>query len=218
MKILKKVPLFSTLKDEALQNIFSRGITRKFKKEEFIVRHGEEGDAMYLILKGSVKLTIFNENGKVMVLSNLREGDFFGELSLLDSQSRSCTVIAGTDCELFILTRKLFFTFIEERPALAFNMLKELTVRLRKANNRIESLAVSDVYKRTVQVLYEIADDTGEITDKGYVFENLPTHEELAHIVGTTRESVSRVMASIKKAGLIEYLEDRKVLLYKMTI
>ena len=215
MELLKKIPLFSSLDEKQIENVFNHGITKSFKKDEFVVRHREQGDAMYLIIKGSVKLTLFNEDGKILVLSTLRQGDFFGELSLLDDKLRSCTVIAASNCELFILTRKLFFALVKEFPPLTFSILKEMTVRLRKADSKIGSLALLDVYGRIVQLLYEIANDDGKITEDGYIIEKLPTHEELANMVGATRESVSRVIANIKKTGLLKYSKDRKVLLRK---
>ncbi|MGR3179644.1 MAG: Crp/Fnr family transcriptional regulator [Candidatus Anammoxibacter sp.] len=215
MELLRKIPLFSSLDDKQLENVFNHGITKKFKKDEFVLRHREEGDAMYLIIKGSVKLTLFNEDGKILVLSTLSQGDFFGELSLLDDKLRSCTVIVASDCELFILTRTLFFALIKESPAMTFSILKEMTVRLRKASSKMGSLALLDVYGRIVQLLYEIANDVGEVTEDGYVIDKLPTHEELANIVGATRESVSRVISNIKKTGLLKYSKDRKILLRK---
>ena len=215
MELLKKIPLFSSLDDKQLENVFNHGITKKFKKDEFVLRHREEGDAMYLIIKGSVKLTLFNEDGKILVLSTLSQGDFFGELSLLDDKLRSCTVVVDINCELFILTRTLFFALIKESPEMTFSILKEMTVRLRKASSKMGSLALLDVYGRIVQLLYEIADDIGEVTEDGYVIDKLPTHEELANIVGATRESVSRVISNIKKTGLLQYSKDRKVLLRK---
>ncbi|MGR3219655.1 MAG: Crp/Fnr family transcriptional regulator [Candidatus Anammoxibacter sp.] len=215
MKLLRKIPLFSSLDEKQLENVFNHGITKKFKKDEFVLRHREKGDAMYLIIKGSVKLTLFNEDGRILVLSTLSQGDFFGELSLLDDKLRSCTVVVASNCELFILTRTLFFALIKEYPDMMFCILKEMTVRLRKASSKMGSLALLDVYGRIVQLLYEIANDVGEVTEDGYLIDKLPTHEELANIVGATRESVSRVISNLKKTGLLKYSPDHKILLRK---
>lgn len=216
MDILKKVPIFSSLSDDELQMILHGGYKKKFKKENFIIKHGDSGDAMYLIITGSVKLTLFNEDGRTIVLSLLNEEDFFGELSLLDDKARSCSVIAMSNCELFILTRQLFYKLIREHPEMMFKILKELTKRLRRADDKIGSLALLDVYGRIVQVLYELANDVGRDTEEGIVIENFPTHEELASIVGTTRESVSRIMPNVKKTGILKYCKDRKVILRKI--
>ncbi len=216
MELLKKVPLFSSLTDDELQMILVSGYKKTFEKNMFIMKHGDPGNAMYLIISGSVKLTLFNEDGRTIVLSILNKEDFFGELSLLDDKARSCSVIAIDTCELFILTRELFYKLIREHPEMTFKILKELTKRLRKADVKIGSLALLDVYGRIVQVLYEIANDVGTVTDEGIMIDKLPTHEELASIVGTTRESVSRIMPSIKKAGILKYCKDRKVILRKI--
>lgn len=211
--MLRKIPLFAGLNDDEMQKVISSGYTKVYTKEEVIIMHGDEGDAMYLILAGNVKLTLFNEDGKTIVLSVLKEGDFMGELSLLDRKARSCSVIAMSECRLFILTRTLFYKLISEQPKIIFNILKEMTERLRKADAKIGSLALLDVYGRIVQVLYDIASDIGEETEQGIIIDKLPTHEELAGIVGTTRESVTRVMINIRKTGIIRYRNDHKVIL-----
>lgn len=216
MELLKKVPLFSTLTEKELGMVYASGYTKIIKKERFIVKHGEKGDAMYLIFSGSVRLTLFNADGRTIVLSVLNAGDFFGELSLLDDKARSCTVIAATECELFILTRDLFYKLIREHPEMTFKILTALTKRLRRADDKIGSLALLDVYGRIVQVLYELASDIGVVTEEGIEMDKLPTQEELASIVGTTRESVSRIMPSIKKAGILKEGKGRKVILRKI--
>ncbi len=213
INLLKKAPIFARLSDDDLKKLEKDGVVGHYDKGESVVKHGEEGDSMFLIIKGQVKLTLFNRDGKSIVLSSLNEGDFFGEFSLLDEKSRSCTVIASTDCDLFIMTRRLFFKLIREHPILTFDIIKEMTKRLRKADDKIASLALLDVYGRMVQILYEIGNDVGRITDEGIVIDKMPTHEELASLAGATRETVSRVISSIKKTGQLKYYKDRKAIL-----
>lgn len=215
METLKDIPVFSGLDDDALQNIRSRGSVKTFAKDEFIVRYGEQGRAMYVILEGCVKLTLFGEDGKAIVLTSLGRGAFFGELSLLDDKARSCTISATTDCKMFIITRALFLDMLHEHPSVMFSILKEMAVRLRKADSKIGSLALLDVYDRTVEVLYGIANDDGAATEGGYLIDRLPTHEELANLVGTTRESVSRVMAHIRSLGVLKHYKGRAAVLRK---
>ena len=211
--MLRKIPLFAGLNDGEMQKVAKSGYIKVYTKGEVIIKHGDDGDAMYLILDGNVKLALFNEDGKTIVLSLLKKGDFMGELSLLDRKARSCSVTATSECKLFILTQNLFYKLISEQPKIIFNILKEMTERLRKADAKIGSLALLDVYGRIVQVLYDIANDIGEETEQGIIIDQLPTHEELADIVGTTRETVTRVMMNIRKTGLIRYSNDHKVIL-----
>ena len=215
MNILKKIPLFSCFNEKELDYTYSKGIRKRAAKGSFIVRYGEYGDSLYLIETGSVKLTLFNKDGKVIILSTLDAGDFFGEFSLLDGQPRSCTVIAETDCDLFILTRQTFTSLLNEIPEMALNILKEMSLRLRKADKKIESLALLDVNGRVLQVLYEIASEDGKKTDADYSFDKLPTHDVIADIVGTTRESVTRAISSIRRIGILRYCRDGKILLQK---
>lgn len=211
--LLKKVPIFSDLNKKELQIILETGELRRYAREEGIIQQGESGNTMFFIVSGKVKVVLSGGHKEGIVLSVLKEGEFFGELSLIDDEPRSCNIIAIEESSLFVLTRNLFHNICKIHPEIIIKVLREMARRLRKADEKIGTLAFLDVYGRTVQVLYEIANDTGNAVEDGILIERFPTHHYLASMIGTTRESVSRVIHSLRKTGHLKYLKGRKVVL-----
>lgn len=201
--ILRRIPLFSSLKDDELEAIYKLSYIRKCTKDSIILLENEEGDTLFIIISGKVKVTTFSESGKEVIFSILNEGDFFGDMSLMDGKPRSATVISIEDSELRLLRRNDFIKLVEEHPGIALKLLEELTTRLRKADERIESLAILDVTGRVAGILLQLADERGEKTDNGVVIKSRPTHQELANMVGTTRETVTRVLKQLENKKYI---------------
>jgi len=201
--ILRRIPLFSSLKDDELEAIYKLSYTRTCAKDSVILLESEEGDTLFIIISGKVKVTTFSESGKEVIFSILDEGDFFGDMSLMDGKPRSATVISIEDSELRLLRRNDFIKLIEEHPGIALKLLEELTTRLRKADERIESLAILDVTGRVAGILLQLANERGEKTDKGVLIKSRPTHQELANMVGTTRETVTRVLKQLENKKYI---------------
>ena len=201
--ILRQIPLFSSLKDDELEAIYKLSYIRKCTKDSLILLENEGGDTLFIIISGKVKVTTFSESGKEVIFSILNEGDFFGDMSLMDGKPRSATVISIEDSELRLLRRNDFIKLVEEHPGIALKLLEELTTRLRKADERIESLAILDVTGRVAGILLQLADEHGEKTDNGVVIKSRPTHQELANMVGTTRETVTRVLKQLENKKYI---------------
>ena len=198
VEILKQVPLFSSLQEDELQAIFKFSTTRRCPKETMILLEDEDGDTLFIILQGKVKVSNFSESGKEVIFSILSEGDFFGEMSLLDGKPRSASVTAIEDSELRLIRRSDFLSVLEKHPRIAFKLLEELTSRLRKADQRIESLAILDVTGRIAGILLQLAEERGVSSDEGIMIQSRPTHQELANMVGTTRETVTRVLKQLE--------------------
>ena len=196
--ILRQIPLFSSLKDEELDAIYELSFTKNCPKDTVILLENEEGDTLFIIINGKVKVTTFSESGKEVIFSILNEGDFFGDMSLLDGKPRSATVISMEDSKLRLIRRNDFNNLIEKHPKIALNFLEELALRLRKADERIESLAFLDVTGRVAGILLQLAEEYGEKTDKGLIIRSRPTHQELANMVGTTRETVTRILKQLE--------------------
>ena len=196
--ILRQIPLFSSLKNEELDAIYKLSFTKNCPKDTVILLENEEGDTLFIIINGKVKVTTFSESGKEVIFSILNEGDFFGDMSLLDGKPRSATVISMEDSKLRLIRRYDFNNLIEKHPRIALRLLEELTLRLRKADERIESLAFLDVTGRVAGILLQLAEEHGEKTDTGSLIRSRPTHQELANMVGTTRETVSRVLKQLE--------------------
>ncbi|MDP2983188.1 MAG: Crp/Fnr family transcriptional regulator [Candidatus Latescibacter sp.] len=203
INIFREIPLFSSLKDEELEAIARVSVLKNCPKDTLILIEDEEGDALFIIREGKVKVTSFSETGKEVIFSILGVGDFFGDMSLLDGKPRSASVISIEESSVYILRRADFHSIIEKHPNIALKLLKELTSRLRKADERIESLAFLDVRGRVAGILLQLAEESGEKTPEGIVIRSRPTHQDLANMVGTTRETVTRILKQIENGNYI---------------
>jgi len=201
--ILQQIPLFSSLNKAELDAINRVSITKKFPKEKIILLEDEEGDTLFIILSGKVKVTTFSESGKEVIFSILNEGDFFGEMSLLDGKPRSATVVSMENAEIRLIRRAEFYRLLENHPHIALRLLEELASRLRKADERIESLAILDVTGRIAGILLQLAEERGIRNNKEVLIKTRPTHQELANMVGTTRETVTRVLKQLEDKNYI---------------
>ncbi|MBV9497123.1 MAG: Crp/Fnr family transcriptional regulator, partial [Acidobacteria bacterium] len=142
-------------------------------------------------------------------------GDFFGEMSLLDDEPRSATVIATEPLEVVTIWRSDFLSLLSENFALTKKVLAELSRRLRTASNRIESLATMDVYGRLARFFLDLAREDGKVLDNGYVAVTRPTHQSIANMIGTSRETVSRLIHDLMKQGLL--LSEGKTIYLRKT-
>ena len=210
---LKSVSLFGNLSDRQFGILSKAGTIKKFEKGFLIVHQHGHGDTFYIVVSGRVKVTLLNEDGKEIVLSVLKEGDFFGELSLLDNEPRSASVITMEDVTLFLLTRTQFYQLIAARPDILRKLLKVICSRLRDADEKIGSLAFLDVYGRTIRILQQMAHDQGIKTRHGIEISNAPTHQELSSMVGASREAITRIIKILKEnRNLVSYKGRRLVL------
>ena len=200
---LRNVPLFECLSDEEIEALAKVTFTRTFGKDRVIILAEEEGDTLFIIQKGQVKVSIVSEEGREVILSLMGEGAVFGELSLLDGKPRSANVTATEETTLIMLRRADFVQLIYRVPQIATALLAELASRLRKTDRQIEGLALLDVTSRISETLLQLAGEQGKETERGVVIENRPTHQELANMSGTTRETVSRVLKRLENQGYI---------------
>ena len=203
ISLLRRVPLFEALKDDDLEAIARVTITRSYDKDQVIILAEEEGDAMFIIAHGQVKVSIVSEDGREVILSMLGEGAVFGELALLDGKPRSANVVATQDTELYMVRRADFLQLIYKVPQIAVGLLAELAARLRKTDRKIEGLALLDVTSRISETLLQLANEQGTQTEQGLTIETRPTHQQLASMSGTTRETVSRVLKRLEGQGYI---------------
>ena len=203
-ELFRQVPLFSGLEEEDLSSLINVASRRKYAKDAVVFFENEIGDALFMILSGRVKVTILSDDGREIILSMLSEHDFFGEMSLLDNEPRSATAIALSETEILVLHQKDFLSIVEKRPRVLVNLLSVLSSRLRKANQQIGNLALHDVYGRVARILLEMASEDGNRQPDGRVVFRRPTHQEIANMIGATRETVSRMISDLNKQGYIE--------------
>ena len=212
--LLRSVPLFEGLNEDDLEAIARVTIKRSFDKEQVIILAEEEGDALFIIIKGQVKVSILSEDGREVILSLLGEGAVFGELSLLDGKPRSANVVATQDTEIYTVRRPDFLQLMYRVPQIAISLLAELATRLRRTDRKIEGLALLDVAGRISETLLQLATDNGSHSDEGIVLEGRPTHQQLANMSGTTRETVSRVLKRLEKQGYLS-CQGRSITIFR---
>ncbi len=203
-ELFRPVPLFAGLDDNDLESLIAVTARRKYSRDAVIFFEQDLGDSMFMILSGSVKVAILSEDGREIILSLLTDNDFFGEMSLLDNEPRSATAIAKMDTEVAVLHQKDFLAIVQRQPRVLINLLSVLSSRLRKANYQIGNLALLDVFGRVARVLLDIAGNTGTKLEDGRLCFRRPTHQEIANMIGATRETVSRMISDLHRQGFIE--------------
>lgn len=201
--LLAQSALFRGCSQQALDDLARRLQIRTRVAGTLIVAQDEPGDAMFILAQGRVKVALFGENGRELTLSELKPGDFFGEMALIDSRPRSANVVAIDDATVLALTREAFVQHLKAHPQTALNILSEVTRRLRRADETIASLALHDVESRLVRTLERLAREDGEDTEAGLVLRKRPTQQDLANMVGSCRETISRTFTSMIKRGLV---------------
>ena len=203
IEILGPVPIFPDLGNDVLKELRSKMTKRSYKKNNIILMEDEFGDTFFVISSGSVKITRISEDGREVILAMLGEGDFFGEMSLLDGESRSANAVATEESDVLILKRSDFIEFLERYPKIAISLLREMATRLRKSDQQIESLSLSDAEHRIGVTLLRLAEELGKIRMGVVEIGNLPYQQDIANMAGTSRETVSRMFKVLEERGLI---------------
>jgi CRP/FNR family transcriptional regulator, cyclic AMP receptor protein len=204
--VLKNVPLFSSFTDQQLALLLPAVQHRRFPRGAFIIRAGEETDALYIILAGKAKVLIPDDDGNEVILSVIGPNEFFGEMGLLDDQPRSASVETLEPCEMLRISRGAFLNCLRNNFDAAMLIIRNLVKRLREADRKIESLALIDVYGRVARLLIEMA----EQVDGQWIVEKAPPKQEIARMIGASREMVSRVVKDLQQKNLIR-AEKRKI-------
>ncbi len=197
-KTLRQVPLFSKLRDSDLEVLAPLLTQRDYPKNRVIRFAHDPCDAFCVVLRGQVKVMLIAEDGREVVLSLVREGDFFGEMALLDDEPYAASVIAMDDTTLLVLRRDDFRRSIRNLPEMSFGLLRALCARLLEADNKIGGLMLLDVTGRVAHLLLELS-----AREDGYEISDLPTHQVIAQMVGSTRETVSRTISAMTAKQLI---------------
>lgn len=209
---LSRNPLFNGLDDFYLKDIIARAEVRTWPEGIQIITEGEAGDAVYFILSGRVKVTLYGEEGREIVLAVLKEGDMFGELSIIDDKPRSANVEAIADLQCLVVSKAAFLEYLSRHHKVYMRFFAYLTGRLREATRKIGGLALLDVCGRIAHTLMGMA-KVGEETNEKVISIERPTHEELAAMIGSSREVVSRALKKMTQEGYIR-IEKERILLY----
>jgi CRP/FNR family cyclic AMP-dependent transcriptional regulator len=198
--LLRNVPLFSTLPEGQL-SLLTRVVGRKsYPRNSTIINAGDPTDALYIVISGRLKVMMSDDEGREVILAILGQGEFFGEMGLIDEAPRSATVIAIEPCELLTINKMDFKKCLAENFEIAVGVMKGLVKRLREADKKIGSLALMDVYGRVARLLMEMAET---VDGQRVVTKKLPK-QDIAKMIGASREMVSRVMKDLQMGGYIE--------------
>ena len=199
--VFRRVALFSELEAGELEALARAFSPRSYPSGSPIIRESEPGDLFFVILRGEVKVFVDSPDGREVVLSHLQTGDFFGEMALLEGETRSASVDGphGLRARRFSLGRT-FFAVLARDFSLTRKILQTLSSRLRKANEVIESMALLDVGGRLARYLIRLADESGQPAVEGYFVVTRPTHQEIANSIGATRETVTRMLKQFEDA------------------
>jgi CRP-like cAMP-binding protein len=204
IELLQSVSIFWDLTEDELGHISKKMVSKSFETGRMILLEEAEGEQCFFVTKGSVKITRINKKGQEVILAILRDGDFFGEMSLLDGESRSANVVALEETEVLTLNRKDFLGVLEEYPQIAILLLKEMAHRLRKSDRQIASLSLSAAEKRIALCILRIAEEQGVI-QRGFVsIPKAPIQQDIANMSGTSRETVSRALKLLEKEGFVQ--------------
>lgn len=205
LELIRRVPLFSMLTASQAGSVAQAVVKRRFKRGELIVEQGKKSNALTIILTGRARVISTDARGREVILASMSAGDYVGEMSLIDDEPHSASVCAEIQTDVLVLSRAEFARCLPDADSMAYAVLRGLVRRLRQADRKIESLALMDVYGRVARVLLESADDT----DPGLaLIRTKVSRQDLAKMVGASREMVSRVMKDLEERGFIETRED----------
>ena len=211
IELLQTVSIFWDLKSKELGYIAEKMVARHYDNGNYIFLEDSDGEQCFFVLEGSVKVTRLSKDGREVILAMLNEGDFFGEMSLLDGESRSANVIALEKTEVLTLDRRDFLDVVNDYPQIAVMLLKELAGRLRKSDRQIASLSLSDSEHRIAITLIRFAQELGTIKKGEVTIRNLPFQQDIANMAGTSRETVSRTIKLLEEKKLVK--KDKKDLI-----
>ncbi len=206
--VLRNLPLFSGLGDVELEKLSRVASRKRVERGASVVRAGDVTDSLYILLSGRAKVTNTDEEGREIILAWLGPSEFFGEMGLLDGSPRSANVVAAEACELMFLSKDAFQTCLQENFQVAQKLMKILVQRLREADRKIESLALLDVYGRVARLLLDMSEEVDGLR----VVKKKISKQDMAKMIGASREMVSKVMRDLELRGYIRYDDDLLVI------
>ena len=203
---LKAVPFFTQLSDHELDLVRAVATEKTYPKNAVVLTEGEAGDSLYMIQAGKVKVFIGDEEGREIILKILGPGSFFGEMSMIDKQPRSASVTTLETSTFLVLQHAAFEKCVEQAPTIGNMVMQVLAQRVREADRKIGTLALMDVYGRVASTLLELAVFTN---GKLMVGEKL-SQQDLANMVGASREMVNRILKDLSDRGFIS-IESKSI-------
>jgi CRP/FNR family transcriptional regulator len=202
-EFLKTIPLFSGIEEKYLKKISEIVKEKKYPKGSVVFFEDEPGETIYIIKDGKIKIYIISEqDGREKILTILQSGDFFGEMAILDGAGRSATAQCLEDSILLIIYKNNFIKLLKESSEISHRIIYNLVHRLRETNMQVKELVFMNVRQRTIKTLLRLSEDYKKVKNgKSMIF---LTHDELARFVGTSRETISRILSDFEKEKILE--------------
>jgi len=215
LDLIRRVPLFSMLTPLQAESLVEAVSKKRFKRGEYLVEQGKKSNALYIILAGRSRVVMTDSKAREVIIATMRAGDYVGEMSLIDGEPHSATVVADQQVDALVLGREDFLRCLSENSAMSFVVMHELVQRLRRSSQKISSLALVGVYGRVATVLLDsaVADEEDVLMIREKV-----SKQDIAKMVGASREMVSRVMKDFEERGFIQSLEGGMVRVFERRI
>ena len=210
--LIRRVPLFATLSDSEFTGLQSVFLVRTFRRNQVIFLEEDTGKYMYIVLAGKLKVTKTTQSGKETVLAIHQPGDFFGEMALLDGKTAPATVSAMEDCRIATVSGSDFRKYLMRNEKVVEQIIQVLCSRLRQVWAQVQSLSYSTADARIRGTLLQLSRKHGVSDSRGIIIDLKITHQELAGMVGTSRETVTRTLARLQQNGIIE-IDSRRIIL-----
>ncbi|MCK5830317.1 MAG: Crp/Fnr family transcriptional regulator [Methylococcales bacterium] len=201
---LKAIPFLYDVSDQALYELASLAKKNTFPKHAFIFNEGDETNSLFILLSGKVRVFTCDEQGKEVTLLVQTPVSYFGELALLSQEPRSASVSTIENSCCAIIAQTDFKNWLIKQPNVAFGLIQDLAGTVRRLTDKVKQLALSNVYERTIQTLLEMSVEEDTVS----VIHHRPTQQELANMVGASREMVNKIMKELTKGGYIVIQDD----------
>jgi CRP/FNR family transcriptional regulator, cyclic AMP receptor protein len=207
------VPLFASLSPQQLEELGRMARRQRFARDEVIFYQGDSGDSFYVILAGQVKVSVSSPEGQEAILVMLDAGESFGELALLDEQPRSATIEATGPTEVLVMRKDEFHRIIHQYPDIALHLLRVMTKRLRDTDQLVQDAAFLDVAERLAKKLLQLIESHGRKSERGIELDIHLTQQDLAAMIGATRESVNKQLGAFRDRGILSVDRQRITIL-----
>ncbi len=211
-RMIENILLFSDLPEDYLKHIASCAVSRNYPKNSILITEGDQSDSLYIIESGRVKIFLNDESGKEVILNIQGQNEYFGELAMLDEAPRSASVMTLEPSRFSIISKVDFDACLKSYPDIAVHLIRALAGRIRALTENVRDLALHDVYERVASLLLKMAQEQ----DNKLTITQKLTHQEIANMVGASREMISRIMKDLTTGGYIESHSKQITILKKL--
>jgi CRP/FNR family cyclic AMP-dependent transcriptional regulator len=212
IRAIRSIPVFSDLSEYDLGRVLNKGLIKRYKKHQMIQFEDEPESKFFIIMNGRVKISRITEDGREAIFAFLDEGDFFGEMSVFEDYVSAANATATEDTELIIFQSNDLLTLLNVLPQISINLLREMSVRLQRRESQIRSLTRQNATEKVASTLLRFADDLGRLNQGRVEINRLPAHRDIASMIGTSRETISRAIQFLTRKGYLRKERGRIII------